>query len=70
MLGQLAGILGENEISIASVFQHTSDIQNDDIVPVVIMTRATLEKNASNAVIEIEKLPCVVAGTERLRILD
>ena len=70
VLGQLAGILGENEISIASVFQHTSDIQNDDIVPVVIMTRATLEKNASNAVIEIEKLSCVVAGTERLRILD
>lgn len=70
VLGQLAGILGENGISIASVFQHTSDMQNDDIVPVVIMTRATLEKNASNAVMEIEKLSCVVAGTERLRILD
>ena len=70
VLGQLAGILGENEISIASVFQHTSDTQNDDVVPVVIMTRATLEKNASNAVIEIEKLSCVVAGTERLRILE
>jgi homoserine dehydrogenase len=69
VLGQLAGILGENGISIASVFQHTSDMENGDIVPVVIMTRATLEKNASNAVMEIEKLSCVVAGTERLRIL-
>ena len=70
VLGQLAGILGENKISIASVFQHTSDRLNDDVVPVVIMTRATLEKNASNAVLEIEKLPSVAPGTERLRILD
>ncbi len=70
VLGQLAGILGDNSISIASVFQHTSDIQEDHSVPVVIMTRATLEKNARNAIIEIEKLPCVMAGTERLRILD
>ena len=70
VLAQLAGILGDNGISIASVYQHTSDGPNQDSVPVVIMTRNTTERNADNAVFEIEKLPCVVAGTERLRILE
>lgn len=70
VLAQLAGILGDNGISIASVYQHTSDGPDQDSVPVVIMTRNTTERNADNAVFEIEKLPCVVAGTERLRILE
>ena len=50
--------------------QHTADGSNQDSIPLVIMTRDTTEHNADNAVFEIEKLPCVVAGTERLRILD
>ena len=70
VLAKLAGILGDNGISIASVYQHTADGSNQDSIPLVIMTRDTTEHNADNAVFEIEKLPCVVAGTERLRILD
>ncbi|MCH2180406.1 MAG: homoserine dehydrogenase [Mariniblastus sp.] len=70
VLGQLAGLLGDEEISIASVFQHTADNEDDGVVPVVIMTRASLERNVNKAVAEIEKLSCVFAGTERLRILD
>ena len=70
VLGQLAGLLGEESISIGSVFQHTAHCEEENVVPVVIMTRHTLERNVSKAVAEIEKLPCVFAGTERLRILD
>ena len=70
VLGQLASLLGEESISIGSVFQHTAHCEEENVVPVVIMTRHTLERNVSKAVAEIEKLPCVFAGTERLRILD
>lgn len=70
VLGQLASLLGEESISIGSVFQHTAHCEEENVVPVVIMTRHTLERNVNKAVAEIEKLPCVFDGTERLRILD
>ena len=70
VLAQLAGVLGKHNISIASVYQHDSDLTNSGSVPLVIVTKESAEKNASLAVAEIEKLDCVAQVAERLRILD
>ena len=69
VLAQIAGVLGKHEISIASVYQHDNDVA-DGVVPVVIVTKSATEADADSAITEIEKLACVKAPTERLRILD
>ena len=71
VLAQIAGVLGEQGISIASVFQH--DLVGDNQragVPVVILTQDALESAAMTAVERIVKLPVVHDTYERLRILD
>jgi homoserine dehydrogenase len=69
-LAQISGVLGKHNISIASVYQHDSDLTNSGVVPLVIVTKESAEKNASLAVAEIENLDCVAQVAERLRILD
>jgi homoserine dehydrogenase len=69
VMAQIAGVLGRHEISIASVFQHDNDLQ-DGVVPVVFVTKQTTEAAANSAIDEIEKLDCVKANSERLRILE
>ena len=69
VMAQIAGVLGRHEISIASVFQHDNDLR-DGVVPVVFVTKQTTEAAADSAVQEIEKLGCVKADSERLRILE
>lgn len=68
VLSQISGVLGKNNISIASVYQHDDD-SSSGIVPLVIVTKHCTEKNASLAVAQIEKLDCVDKIAERLRIL-
>jgi len=69
VMAQIAGVLGKHEISIASVFQHDNDLRNG-VVPVVFVTKQTTEAAANSAIGEIEKLDCVKANSERLRILE
>ena len=69
VMAQIAGVLGRHDISIASVFQHDNDLQ-DGFVPVVFVTKQTTEAAANSAIDEIEKLDCVKADSERLRILE
>ena len=69
VMAQIAGVLGRHGISIASVFQHDNDLK-DGVVPVVFVTKQTTEAAADSAVQEIEKLDCVKANSERLRILE
>lgn len=69
VLAQIAGVLGEHGISIASVYQHDNDAANGS-VPVVIVTKATNESDAHAAISAIEGLSCVKSPTERLRILE
>lgn len=69
VMAQIAGVLGRHNISIASVYQHDNDIK-DGIVPVVFVTKETTEADANLAINEIEKLACVQAHSERLRILE
>lgn len=70
VLAQIAGILGEFGISIASVFQHDSAASKQAGVPVVIMTQIAPESAARNAVERITQMSCVGDDHERLRILE
>jgi homoserine dehydrogenase len=70
VLAQIAGILGQCKISIASVFQHDSIDADESGVPVVIMTHRAIEQSAQAAVDQIAKLPVVRDDYQRLRILD
>lgn len=69
VLGQIASILGEHSISIASVIQHEREGEAP-IVPLVIMTDLASESAAEEAIAQIDRLPSVVKGGVRLRVID
>ena len=72
MLSKIAGILGDQGVSIASVIQHEANQQEESSskVPLVIMTHQTTEGSTATAIDQIDQLPEVEAGTVRLRVLD
>jgi homoserine dehydrogenase len=71
VLAQIAGVLGDHEISIASVIQHeAADGEEGDIVSLVIMTHTATEGAADQAVRKIDQLPCARGQSVRLRVLD
>jgi homoserine dehydrogenase len=71
VLAQIAGVLGNHHISIASVIQHGSALNGaTDTVPLVIMTHAATEGDAAVATQEIDRLPCIHGGSVRMRVLD
>ncbi|MCP4191913.1 MAG: homoserine dehydrogenase [Planctomycetaceae bacterium] len=72
VLADVAGVLGKNEISIASVIQREIDnaTEASDDVSLVIMTHTASEGKAAAAVSEIDNLPSVRAGSVRMRVLD
>ena len=69
VMSQIAGVLGQHNISIASVYQHDNDLK-DGVVPVVFVTKGTTEADADSAIKKIEQLDCVRESSERLRILE
>jgi homoserine dehydrogenase len=69
VLADIAGILGRNGISIASVIQHNQD-GTTGWVPLVIMTHAAAEGAMSAAFAMIERLPHVRPPSCRLRVYD
>lgn len=68
VLSKISGILGEHEISIASVVQIGRQIKKG-AVPIVMLTHETQEKKVIDALNEIDKLDVVKGKTKRLRIL-
>ena len=68
VLAEIAGILGGHKISIASVIQHETEEEAGGAVPLVIMTHSAAEGAVSQALAAIERLPCVYAGTIRMRV--
>ena len=68
MLARVAQVLGEHQISIASVMQKESSIGNH--VPVVIVTHQAPESAFQAAFAKIDKLDIIGAPTVRLRIED
>jgi homoserine dehydrogenase len=67
VLGQIARVLGEHRISIASVIQHEPQDQGA-AVPLVIMTHQAVEKNLADAVSEIDRLSSVRPPSVRMRV--
>jgi homoserine dehydrogenase len=67
VLADIAGILGRNGISIASVIQHNQDGE-EGTVPLVIMTHAAPEGAMREAFDMIERLPHVRPPSSRFRV--
>lgn len=71
VMGQICGILGNHQISIASVIQHEpTDGEQGSTVPLVIMTHAASEGAAQMAIEEINYLDSVRPPSIRMPVLD
>jgi homoserine dehydrogenase len=74
VLGDIARVLGQHEISISSVIQHESEDETgeakEQIVPLVIMTHKASEGAAQVALEAIDRLDCVRHKSVRMRVLD
>lgn len=68
VLSRISGILGENNISIATVIQKTR--QEEGAVPIVMTTYNAREKNVRKALKIIDKLDIVLDKTIVVRIED
>jgi homoserine dehydrogenase len=73
VLAEIAGILGQHKISIASVIQHEPEEESASptrVVPLVIMTHSANEGAAALALKEIDKMQSVREKSVRMRVLD
>lgn len=68
VLSKISGILGENNISIATVIQKAR--KEDSAVPIVMTTYKAREKNVREALKKIDKLDNVLDKTILIRIED
>lgn len=66
VLSRISGVLGKNNISIASVLQKGR--KHAEAVPLVMMTHEAVERNVRNALEEINKLDCVSGPTMVIRV--
>jgi len=66
VLSKISGILGKNDISIASVIQKGRQING--AVPVVMMTHEAKEKNVHRALREIDQLGVILGKTMFIRV--
>jgi len=66
VLSKVAGILGENHISIASVLQKERGTAH--AVPVVMMTHEARERDMRRALGAIDRLPVVATATTMIRV--
>ena len=66
VLAQVAGILGQNDISLVSVLQ--KERARNEAVPVVMMTHEATERNMRAALDEIDRLAVVAGPTVMLRV--
>jgi homoserine dehydrogenase len=66
VLSRVAGILGDNEISIASVLQKERALS--EAVPVVMMTHEARERDMRRALATIDRLPVVSTATTMIRV--
>ncbi|MCW8859001.1 MAG: homoserine dehydrogenase [Deltaproteobacteria bacterium] len=66
VLAQIAGCLGEHNISIQSMIQ--PERHEVDSVPIVLMTHAAMEADVANALKRIEQLAIVTQSTRLIRV--
>jgi homoserine dehydrogenase len=70
VLAQIAGALGKNGISIASVYQHDVDLSQEGIVPVVIVTKQSSQSSIDAALAELRTVSAIDSVAEQFKILD
>ncbi len=70
VMAEIAGVLGRNQISIASVIQHEPSRADLGVVPLVIVTHNTNEGAAAKAKDEIDRLQSVRSGSVRMWIRE
>ena len=72
VLAQIAGELGRQGISIASVIQHGAQDEEDEagVVPLVIMTHTASEGATRSAADAIDRLDCVRNKSVRMRVWE
>jgi len=68
VLSRISGILGEHNISLASVIQKGRQIGSS--VPIVMMTHEALEQDINNALNKINNLPFVTEKTLLIRVAE
>ena len=68
VLSRISGILGEHNISLASVIQKGRQI--GESVPIVMMTHEALEQDINNALNKINNLPFVTEKTLLIRVAE
>lgn len=66
VLATIAGILGENDVSIASV--HQEEKSNGKGIPILIITHTAQEGSVRKSLSQIDKLPIIKSKTVALRI--
>ncbi len=69
ILSKISGILGKNNISIASVIQKESE-EEGEYVPLVMLTHRALEANVKKAFEEIVNLKEVKGDNKFIRVID
>jgi homoserine dehydrogenase len=69
VLAQIAGILGDHQISIAQVIQEGKRDPNRPVT-VVVLTHVATEGNVRRALAQIDKLSAVVETTRLVRIVE
>jgi homoserine dehydrogenase len=70
VLAEIAGLLGKQNISIASVIQHEAEDESGGVVPLVIMTHSTTEGALSRALAAIDRLAFMRGPSVRMRVRD
>ncbi|MBI4767233.1 MAG: homoserine dehydrogenase [Deltaproteobacteria bacterium] len=68
VLSTIAGILGTNKISVASVIQKGREVEGS--VPIVMMTHEARESAVQKAIQEIDRLPVITDRTVIIRVED
>jgi len=69
ILSKIAGVLGSNNISIASVIQkETEEVQEH--VPLVMLTHSALEKDVRSAIAEIDRFSEVEGKSKIIRVIE
>ncbi len=68
VLSKISGVLGKNEISIASVIQKGRGVS--EAVPVVMMTHEARERNVRRALREIDEMDVILDRTTLIRVED
>jgi homoserine dehydrogenase len=68
VLSRISGVLGKNDISIASVIQKGRGVS--EAVPVVMMTHEARERNVRKALREIDQMDVILDKTILIRVED